>query len=234
VTLSGTEGIEEQLAYIRDLVIAGLPGEWAVKDRFCTLDLTASGFHVLFRAEWIYRNETLRRHTENIEGVVWSKLNDPADLIEWENAWAGPVGEKDPPPRIFLPGLLEEDTVAIVAAHQDGKIVAGAVANRTDGVVGLSNFFAPTGDTRRFLAGCISCITGAFPDLPLVGYERDEDLVTFHSLGFEPVGPLRVWLKGVETRCYRSDQTSATVRRRGPTERLLSLLVQRDHGFCST
>src|SRR5262245_28319020 len=37
-----------QLAGIRALFDAGLSGAWSVKDSFCTLDLSALGFRVLF------------------------------------------------------------------------------------------------------------------------------------------------------------------------------------------
>jgi hypothetical protein len=32
-----------------------------------------------------------------------------------------------------------------------------------------------------------------FPGLPLVGYERGDDLERARRVGFEEVGPLRVW-----------------------------------------
>lgn len=52
-----------QLEYIHDLVEAGVPGEWAVKDSFCALDLAPFGFRILFEAECIHRAASLpRRH----------------------------------------------------------------------------------------------------------------------------------------------------------------------------
>jgi hypothetical protein len=35
-----------------------------------------------------------------------------------------------------------------------------------------------------------------FPTLPVVGYERGDDLAAAVRHGFEPVGPLRIWLHG--------------------------------------
>ena len=35
---------------------------------------------------------------------------------------------------------------------------------------------------------------GIFPDLPLIGYERDEALADAQNSGFKAVGSLRVWL----------------------------------------
>lgn len=44
-------------------------------------------------------------------------------------------------------------------------------------------------------AGCVAAVMEAFPGLPLVGYERDEELALVQTLGFKTVGPLRVWAK---------------------------------------
>jgi hypothetical protein len=97
--------------------------------------------------------------------------------------------------RIFLPSLLAEKNVAFIAAYRDQQLVAGAIANRTGEVVGLSNVFLPAQDEASFRAGCVAAVMATFPPLPLVGYEAGDKLAAFQSLGFEPVGPLRVWLR---------------------------------------
>ncbi len=79
-----------------------------------------------------------------------------------------------------------------MAAYRDQQVVAGAIANRSGDVVGVSNVFAHT-DAERSWAGCLTTIIDAFPGLPLVGYERGDELVIAQGLGFEAVGPLRVW-----------------------------------------
>ena len=100
-----------------------------------------------------------------------------------------------PQPRIFLPALLEDANVAFFAAFDQQRIVAGAIANRTRDVVGISNIFLPENDAIHFRAACLGSIMDAFPGLPLVGYESDNDLAEMQSLGFESVGPLRIWLR---------------------------------------
>jgi len=85
--------------------------------------------------------------------------------------------------------------IVFVAAHQGGRIVAGAVANRTGEVVGLSNVFAPAQDAAAYWAGCVASAMGAFPGLPLVGYERGADLSSAEEAGFSRLGPLRVWIR---------------------------------------
>ena len=43
------------------------------------------------------------------------------------------------------------------------------------------------------LPGCLAAIHKRFRNLPIVGYERDRELVIAETLGFKKLGPLRVW-----------------------------------------
>jgi hypothetical protein len=53
--------------------------------------------------------------------------------------------------------------------------------------------FGKEADAARCWAGCLATIIDIFPGLPLVGYERGNDLIIAQALGFEVVGSLRVW-----------------------------------------
>jgi hypothetical protein len=77
-------------------------------------------------------------------------------------------------------------------------VVTGAVASRSDSdqVVGISNVFALDGDPDTAWPVVLNAMNRLFPTLPLVGYEQGDDLVAALRHGFEPVGPLRVWLHG--------------------------------------
>ncbi len=196
VTLSGADGQAAQMAQLAELARAGVLEEWAVKDSFCTLELTGLGFRLLFEAEWIYRSAALPKPDFAIADVQWRPINQPSDLIAWEAAWAGEsANQRADQQCIFAPSLLQNRDVAIIAAYQGQRIVAGAIANRTHDVVGLSNVFAPEQNAQQFWAGCVNAVMDAFPGLPLVGYERDEELAMAQSLGFETVGSLRIWAK---------------------------------------
>ena len=196
VTLSGAEGIGMQLIAIRDLLETDLAGEWAVKDSFCTLDLAPLGFGPLFEAEWIWRSTAQPRPDGGIAGVGWTTIRHAPELAAWEAAWGGtPIGEAPTTTRIFLPPLLEDEDIAVIAAYQDRRIVAGVIANRTGNVVGVSNLFVPEQDSERFRAGCIAAVIDAFPGLPLVGYESGHDLQAAQALGFDILGPLRIWAR---------------------------------------
>ena len=195
VTLSTNAGVADQFAAIRDLVAAAPLASFGVKDSFAALDLAPLAFHVLFEAHWLWRAASRPPPAPLATGLSWTIVQQPADLIRWEAAWNG-VPADDPsalPPRIFLPALLSDPDICFIAGYADQHIVAGAIANRTGDVVGISNVFAPEADAARCLAGCLATIIAAYPELPLVGYERGNDLMIAQALGFEVVGSLRVW-----------------------------------------
>jgi hypothetical protein len=129
--------------------------------------------------------------------VEWSTLETPRDLAEWEAAWSiEPAnGGASAPARVFLPPLLERADVAFLAARRAGRVVAGAVASRAAEVVGLSNLFARDPDADRLRAGCLARAVDAFPGLPVGGYALGSDLAAARALGFEEIGPLRVWVR---------------------------------------
>ena len=183
-----------QLALIDELIGARLPSGWAVKDSFSMLDLESRGFRILFDAEWIYLPVSRMQDIASARtSVRWEIVNNELALAEWELAWCRAAGDtsKD---RIFLPPLLENKDVAVVAGFREGHIVAGAIANRSDGVVGWSNFFAPATEMFDHAVASLATIAQVFPGLSIVGYEHGDDLRTAHSIGFESIGPLRVWL----------------------------------------
>jgi hypothetical protein len=197
VTLSRARGSAAQLAYIQELMALEIASDWAVKDSFCSLDLAPLAFRLLFEAAWIWRSPALPAPDDSISGVRWASVCDPLDLAAWETAWSGPPADDQSTalPRIFLPALLADDTIAVIAAYQGQRIIAGAIVNHTENVVGLSNVFGPADTTAQVWAGCVAAAIAAFPGLPLVGYEGGRDLAVAQVLGFEVLEPLRVWLR---------------------------------------
>jgi hypothetical protein len=187
------EPSQQQLDLIDELVAACLPRGWAVKDSFSMLDLESRGFRILFDAEWIYLP------VSRVKDIVaarkssrWEVVRNDLALAEWESAWRRSAGDTSED-RIFLPALLDNEDVTLVAGFRDGHIVAGAIANRSDGVVGWSNFFAPASEVLDLATASLATIARLFPGLPIVGYEHGNDLRNAYSLGFESIGPLRVW-----------------------------------------
>lgn len=165
----------------------------SVKDSFAVLDLAPAGFEVLFGAEWIHR-------TAGAPGAVpaleWSRIAGPAELEAWETAWDGEESTG-----LFHPGLLAaeagaEGEIAFLAGRDsEGRILAGAAANRTGGVVGISNVFSAEGtpDDEAW-AGALTLTASLWPALAVVGYESGDDLDTALRHGFTAIGPLRVWV----------------------------------------
>ena len=185
VTLDASR--DAALAGVREIERARPSPSWAVKDSFAVLPLEPLGFRVLFEAEWIARPPTSGR---NDAATRWVRVDSAPMLAAWEAAW----GEGDAGSRLFLPSLLSRRDVAILAALGDGAIEAGGIASLGGSVVGLTNFFA-LGDREAHRAQCVAAASEQFPDLPIVGYESGHDLAACLALGFEALGPLRVWVR---------------------------------------
>jgi hypothetical protein len=64
-------------------------------------------------------------------------------------------------------------------------------------VVGISNVFALDGGPDAVWPVVLDAANELFPTLPVVGYEQGDDLAAAVRHGFEPVGPLRIWLHGL-------------------------------------
>jgi hypothetical protein len=195
VTLSGPH---EERAHREALhrLLQSPPGQssrgpgWAVKDSFAALALDVLGFDLLFEAQWIHRPaggfSAAASSAERVTGA--------AMLAAWEQAWRG--DRTDVSERVFPPALLQEPDHAVIAAMWAGAVVAGCVATRSDGVLGISNLFAPADDDGALRAACLDVAARFAPAVPLVGYERDESLARMKALGFTEIGALRIWMCG--------------------------------------
>lgn len=160
--------------------LADRPG-CSVKDSFADVDLKPYGFGELFAASWIVRTPA----PGDGDSTGWSRVTDPAALESWCAAAQLP--------EVLPTRLLRDLTVRVLARCVDGVIVAGAIANRSDTVVGLSNVFAV--DDHEPWRQIVAVVSHHFPKLPIVGYERGDGLTAAIRTGFDDVGPLRVWLR---------------------------------------
>ncbi|WP_330299456.1 hypothetical protein [Streptomyces sp. NBC_00503] len=185
VTLSTETSEETVLTWID----TDAPGS-SVKDSFAVLDLAPDGFEVLFDAQWIHRPAAAPAPAPS-PLLDWTRVDSAAELEAWEAAWDGEESTG-----LFRPALLTSGIAFLAGRDPDGRIRAGAVANRTGEVVGLSNVFTADGtpDDAAW-SGSLASIAGLWPGLAVVGYESGDDLGTAVRHGFRPVGPLRVWLR---------------------------------------
>lgn len=162
----------------------------SIKDSFGDLDLTEAGFQVLFEAQWIHRPASAAATASDL---AWDVVGDPDTLRAWALAWDDGDGNAD----LFRPELLDDPSTFVLAGQSaDGQPVVGAVASRSDQVVGISNVFALAGGSDAAWPVVLDAVHWLFPTLPVVGYEHGNDLAVALRHGFEPVGPLRIWLHG--------------------------------------
>jgi hypothetical protein len=80
----------------------------SVKDSFADLDLTGSGFEVLFDAQWIHRAATKPFVRSDLE---WSVVVDAGALGRWALAWDDGKGNEG----VFQPQLLDDPDTFVVA-----------------------------------------------------------------------------------------------------------------------
>lgn len=163
--------------------------EWSIKDSFGLLDLTGYGFAKLFDAQWIYL-EAAKFPTES-GNLRYEIVKNERDLAKWRLAWDSDqkLGEQ-----IFSPKLLNNPKVFFVAGYDEKQIVSGCFVNRTDEVLGISNFFSPESDSG-YWSETISFIFDSIKRADIVGYEQKDMVDKLRSLEFETVGNLTVWLK---------------------------------------
>jgi hypothetical protein len=161
-----------------------------IKDSFADLDLTEAGFQVLFEAQWIHRPASAPALAPD---RAWEVAGDPDTLRAWALAWDNGDGNAD----LIRPELLDDPATFVLAGRSaDGRVAAGAVASRSDQVVGISNVFARDGGPDTAWPVVLGAVHGLFPTLPVVGYEHGDGLAAAMRHGFEPIGPLRIWLHG--------------------------------------
>jgi hypothetical protein len=172
VTLAHDEAaLAEQRGTIDILAKSNLPGRWAVKDSFNTLDLARRGFDVLLEASWI-----------RCEMLMTAATSD----IVWQRETSGGTWPFDDP------------GFAMFTGRRGFRAVAGGMLYRSDGVVGLSNVVAEAADAVAVWRSLILLSAQTFPRLPLVGYESGGELAAALDAGFEIGDPVRVWVKARE------------------------------------
>lgn len=192
VTLTGATAAKAQTDAIRELLRLPRRDGWAVKDSFQCLDLSEIGFTPLFDAEWIGLDLPLTVTKQTPPNVRWRRVGDAAGLVRWDQEWrGGNAGAADS--RVFMPGLLSDADIRFVVALDDEWPVAGGILNRGAGVVGISNVFTSTLDLAVVWQGLARYAANAFPGLPLVAYDRGEELIAARGVGFSTIGHLRVW-----------------------------------------
>jgi hypothetical protein len=193
VVLSPVVDLQRVRARLTGLDDALSPAGFSLKDSHARLDLADDGYEVLFDANWIWREPCGVRTAS--ETGAWTVLTSPEQLEAWEEAWWGDARNTlaGPTTRQFPASLLESPHHRFLARWDGKTVVAGAIANRSPGAVGLSNTFQRDALVFDDWAGLLQCVGDPFPGVPLVGYERGAALDAAMAAGFVPTGPLRIW-----------------------------------------
>jgi hypothetical protein len=175
-------------AATEDLVLARIDNAAgaSIKDSFAVLDLSSLGYDVLFDATWYAGRVTT---TEQHDG--WSVVNAPDAFDRWVNGWRGADGPAD----VWNPGVLAEHALVFVALERQDELVAGALLNRGDRVVGISNVFAAGCRREQAWSGAVALASQLFADADIVGYGDETELALATAAGLTSIGPLRVWIR---------------------------------------
>lgn len=211
VVLSPAAGPAHVQQRLRAIERAVWPLGLSLKDSFANLDCAAAGYDILFEASWIWREPGLAMPPAPAGApAAWSTVTSPEDLRAWEDAWwADARNNLDAPTsRQFPDSLLASPNHRFFVKRDGRRVIAGAIANRSPGALGLSNTFCTGSATFNDWDGLIRTAGERFPGVPLVGYERGEALALAQSAGFAPVGALRVW--------RRAPRSEATFRAGAP------------------
>ena len=165
VTLApATRHVAEQRSTVDILLKSNLPGRWAVKDSFNTLDLVAAGFR---RA---------------VRGAV-----DPQRRCLVDATVIGTSsGSARPRASAFRLRCSSDRNFAMFTGRRDGEVVARRHAlSRPTSVVGLSNVVAEADDAVAVWRDLAALAATTFPGLPLVGYRSGDELKAAANAGFE-------------------------------------------------
>ncbi|HTI44830.1 MAG TPA: hypothetical protein VL462_00530 [Candidatus Nitrosotalea sp.] len=192
VTLGGPGYAAQQYADIAALLQAASRNgrSIAVKDSFACLDLTSLSCELLFAADWLSLAQPVPAMADGVAlNVTWRQVQNSADLALWEQAWCG----SPQVPEIFLPPLLANPDIAVLAGYMDGQIAAGCTLYRSPDTVGYTNLFVPPHEAEGWRRACIAEIMRLYPSCPIFGYESGQDSIAMQNIGFCRLGELLVW-----------------------------------------
>ena len=153
---------------------------WGIKDSFCDLDLTASGFSAVIEGEWFGGKIEKSPAVHN-----WEIVRRREELSLWEQAW-----DEASDHRIFTDALLDDPRISFWMLRRAGDITAGCISFSSEPMIGLSNWFSRQAETA-FDLGILPAIAETAGGRPVVCWASRTDAA---PAGLSPLGPLRVWI----------------------------------------
>jgi hypothetical protein len=155
----------------------------SIKDSFSNIDMSFSGYKILFEAEWIC-HEAVSVLVSNSND--WKTIQTEEEVVNWTTA-CGLEG-------IITADLLRDSEV-VIFGKGDLNGEKGFIVNHAAKVIGVSNVFSQNPKSHEHWSEIHQIASTRFPRLPLVGYEHGEDLKAALQIGWKSMGPLRVWIK---------------------------------------
>lgn len=164
--------------------------EWSIKDSFGTLDLSEYGFKKLFDAQWLYLETAEFTPVKTDKKLKYEIVKSEDILANWRISWDQ---DEQLGKQIFHPELLNNPKVCFIAGYDGEKIVNGCFINKTEDVLGISNFFAPDKNIE-FWSDMINFVFDSIAFADIVGYQQKDIVKNLQQLSFEATGDLTVWL----------------------------------------
>ena len=162
-----------------------ISGHSGIKDSFSCLDKDSLGLRIAFEASWIWSDAVSRE-----QSTKWIRIESVHDLSNWHQAWNGNDSTLDQ--LIFPPECLNDPNLVFLARMSGVTIEAGCIANLSKDVVGMSNVFSTKSNDSLLYSEALAAVSSVGPNLPVVGYERGDDLDAACKAGFKVIGPLRI------------------------------------------
>jgi ribosomal protein S18 acetylase RimI-like enzyme len=168
----------------------------AVCASWADLDLAPFGLKVHSEGRWYARAAPDPLPSDDWpRGLEVVRVTTGTDLVafEWasESAFAGQPPE---PGRVYAPALLADPAMAVLLGRVDGEPVAGAMAYRAGGVVGIYSVGTVAAHRER---GYASALTRAALDVagptPAVLQPSLAAARLYRRLGFTEIGRFRHW-----------------------------------------
>ena len=183
--------------HVRHLSARARSPTWSLKDSFMSLDMAPQGFGVIFEAHWMWLDADRVAEKATAAAARCVHITTSSELALWEACWRGDAGNQQAAAgsRQFPDALPRDAKVAFMACVEADRIVAVGIANRTPGVIGLSNVVVNAQDHHAAWLNLVGLAGRLFPGFPIVGYERDDALRTAEAVGFQTIGALRVWMR---------------------------------------
>jgi hypothetical protein len=167
----------------------------AVCDCWSRLDLRDLGFEKFEEQAWYLREPGDTRLPNDVE-----RVRDPVALAEFEHANTDGFETKELHQLgrfgVYGEGILNDPRIQVFVRRNGRRVVSGAMACISSGVVGVySVATVPAFRRRRYGEEVTWAAVAADPSLPAILQPSPEGAALYRRMGFVPVGRYTKWLR---------------------------------------